>query len=324
MIDPITLLILICLLILSALFSGLNLGLYSLNQTDLERKTELGNTLAARVLRVRKRGNLLLVSLLLGNVAVNSVIAILLGDLTSGVIAAIVTTGLIVIFGEIIPQASCARYALQIGARTAWMVEVTMVILYPIAKPIAWMLDKMLGEELKTIWSKQELEHIISMHEDDPSAVVDADEERILLGALRFSEKTAEQIMTAREVVFTLSLGDTVGDRLVHQIREQGYTRIPIFSEEEDTIVGILLAKDLLGLEGSRPVEDLMRTDKLVRVTPTRKLDEVLNLMISRHAHMALVTLKNGKFIGVVTLEDVLEEIIGREIHDEDDEARTQ
>lgn len=319
--DLVVALMIFILLVLSAIFSGLNLGLYSLNRTDLERKTELGNKQAARVLRVRKRGNLLLVSLLLGNVAVNSVIAILLGDVTSGVIAAIVTTGLIVIFGEIIPQASCARYALQIGARTAWIVEITMVILYPIAKPIAWALDKVLGEELKTIWSKRELEHIISMHEDHPSAVVDADEERIILGALRFSEKTAEQIMTPRGIAFTLALGDRVGDRLVHKIRKEGYTRIPVYSEDEDIIVGILLAKDLLGLEGSRSVEELMRTDKLVRVTPARKLDEVLNLMIFRHAHMALVTEKSGKFIGVVTLEDVLEEIIGREIHDEDDVA---
>ena len=319
--DPLIGLAIFVLIVLSAIFSGLNLGLYSLNRTDLERKTELGNTLAARVLRVRKRGNLLLVSLLLGNVAVNSVIAILLGDATSGVIAAVASTGLIVIFGEIIPQATCARYALQIGARIAWIVEITMVVFYPVAKPIAWLLDKALGEELKTIWSKRELEHIIAMHEDHPSSVVDADEERIILGALRFSDKTAEQVMTPRHVAFTLALGDTVGDRLTQKIREEGYTRIPVYSEDEDNIVGILLTKDLLGLEGARPVEDLTRTDKLVRVTPSRKLDEVLNLMMVRHSHMALVTEKSGKFIGIVTLEDVLEEIIGREIQDENDDG---
>ncbi|MBI4591882.1 DUF21 domain-containing protein [Candidatus Uhrbacteria bacterium] len=309
----------VVLIAFSAIFSGLNLGLYSLNRTDLERKTELGNILAAPVLRARKRGNLLLVSLLLGNVAVNSAIAVLLGDATSGVIAAVVSTGLIVIFGEIIPQAICARFALQIGARTVWIAEVAMVIFYPVAKPIAWMLDNVLGEELKTIWSKRELEHIIAMHEDHPSAVVDADEERIILGALRFSDKTAEQVMTPRHVVFTLALGDTVGERLVSKIREEGYTRIPVYSQDEDNVVGILLTKDLLGLETARPVEDVMRTDKLVRVSPSRKLDEVLNLMMMRHSHMALVTEKNGKFIGIVTLEDVLEEIIGREIHDEGD-----
>lgn len=321
MIDPLIGLAIILLIAFSAIFSGLNLGLYSLNRTDLERKTELGNKQASRVLRVRKRGNLLLVSLLLGNVAVNSAISIILGDIASGVIAGIVATGLIVVFGEIIPQATCARYALSIGSRTAWIVEITMIVLYPVAKPIAWVLDKTLGEELKTIWSKRELEHIIAMHEDDPRSVVDEDEERIILGALRFSEKTAKEVMTPYEEVFSLAIGDTLGERLLFKIREEGYTRIPVYSEDTDNIVGLLFAKDLLGLEGSRRIEDLMRTDKMVRVTPTRKLDEVLNLMIVRRAHMALVTEKGGSFVGIVSLEDVLEEIIGREIHDENDEV---
>lgn len=321
MIDPLIGLAIVVLIAFSAVFSGLNLGLYSLNRTDLERKTELGNKQAARVLRIRTRGNLLLVSLLLGNVAVNSAISIILGDVTSGVVAGVVATGLIVIFGEIIPQATCARYALSVGARTAWIVEMTMVVLYPVAKPIAWALDKTLGEELKTIWSKRELEHIIAMHEDDPRSKVDEDEERIILGALRFSDRTAEQVMTPREDVFSLALGDTMGDRLLHKIREEGYTRIPVYSEDEDNIVGLLYAKDLLGLDTARPIGELMRTDKMVRVTPTRTLDEVLNLMIARNAHMALVTQKSGSFVGIVTLEDVLEEIIGREIQDElDDE----
>lgn len=320
MIDPLIVLAIVLLIAFSAIFSGLNLGLFSLNRTDLERKTELGNKQAARVLRIRKRGNLLLVSLLLGNVAVNAAISIILGDIASGVIAGIFATGLIVVFGEIIPQATCARYALAIGARTAWIIEITMVVLYPIAKPIAWILDKTLGEELKTIWSKRELEHIIAMHEDDPRSVVDADEERIILGALRFSEKTAKEVMTPYEEVFSLAVGDTIGEKTLYKIREEGYTRIPVYSEDEDNIVGLLFAKDLLGLDVSRPIEDLMRTDKMVRVTPSRKLDEVLNLMIIRRSHMALVTEKSGSFVGIVSLEDVLEEIIGREILDENDD----
>lgn len=319
MIDPLIALAIIVLIAFSAIFSGLNLGLYSLNLTELERKSELGNKKAKRVLRLRKKGNLLLVSLLLGNVAVNAAISIVLGDLTSGVIAGIVATGLIVVFGEIIPQATCARYALLIGAKTAWIVDLAVLILYPIAKPIAWILDKTLGKELKTIWSKRELEHIIAMHEDDPRSKVDADEERIILGALRFSDKTAAEVMKPRDEVFSLAVGDTLGERLVHRIREEGYTRIPVYAEDEENVVGLLFTKDLLGLMGSRPIDQLMRTDKLVRVTPARPLDEVLNLLISRYAHMALVTQKNGDFVGVVTLEDILEEIIGREIQDEDD-----
>jgi metal transporter CNNM len=320
MIDPLIALSLVILIVLSGLFSGLTLGLYSIDKTQLVRKTELGDKKAARVLRVRSRGNLLLVSLLLGNVAVNAAISIILGNLASGVVAGIIATGLIVIFGEIIPQATCARYAMRVGVITAPIVEFVMVLLYPIAKPIAWVLDKTLGEELKTIWSKRELEHIIAMHEDDPRSRVDEDEERIILGALRFSEKTAQQVMTPREQVFSFAIGDTIGDKLLHKIREEGFTRIPVYSDDEDNIVGLLFVKDLLGLDTARPIENLMRTDKMVRVTPTRKLDEVLNLMISRRAHMALVTQKNGVFVGIVTLEDVVEEIIGREIQDEDDQ----
>lgn len=317
--DPFIFLTIALLIVFSGLFSGLNLGLYSLNKTELARKAELGNSDAARVLRVRECGNLLLVSLLLGNVAVNAAVSIFLSDLTTGVVAGLVSTALIVVFGEIIPQATCARFALPIGARTAWLVELTMVVLYPVAKPIAWILDKTLGEELKTIWSKRELEHIIRMHEDDPRSRVDADEERIILGALRFSDRTAKEVMTPRKEVFSLPLGDTIGDKLLHVIREQGYTRIPVHAEDEDDVVGVLYVKDLLGLDSARPIADVMRTDKLVRVTPGRRLDTVLNMMMARRVHMALVTEKNGTFVGIVTLEDVLEEILGREIHDETD-----
>ena len=139
------------LIFFSALFSGLTLGLFSLDTTELERKKELGDIRAEKVYRVRSRGNLLLVSLLLGNVAVNSIISIMLGNVAGGVFAAIAATGLIVVFGEIIPQAAFARYALELGARTAWMVEVIIILFYPIAKPMAWILDKVLGEEMRNI-----------------------------------------------------------------------------------------------------------------------------------------------------------------------------
>lgn len=321
-IDPWILLLLFVLLALSALFSGLTLGLYSLDKTELERKAELGESKAARVLRVRNRGNLLLVSLLLGNVAVNAAISLLLGEVASGVVAGLVATALIVVFGEIIPQATCARYALTIGAKTAWMVEVVMLLLYPVARPISWVLDKTLGEELRTIWTKRELEHIIQMHESDPRSKVDADEERILLGALRFSDTTAEEVMTPRTDVFMLHRDRLLDRALLFQIREEGYTRIPVYDEHKNDVEGLLYSKDLIGLDrhDDRQVSEVMRTDSLVRVTPERKLDRVLNAMIARRAHMAVVTDMKGLFQGLVTMEDILEEILGREIEDEGDQ----
>jgi len=110
-----------------------------------------------KVYPIRSKGNLLLCTLLVGNVAINSAIAIFLGSIASGVAAGLIATGLIVIFGEILPQAVFSRFALVLGAKTVWIVKIFLYILYPICWPIAWMLDKALGEELTTIYSKKRI-----------------------------------------------------------------------------------------------------------------------------------------------------------------------
>ena len=179
-----TYVIVVILVLFSGLFSGLTLGLLSLNKNELERKISLGDKNAKKVYAVRKRGNLLLCTLLLGNVAVNSTLAIFLGDIASGFMAGILATGLIVIFGEIIPQATFSRYALAVGAKTAWLVKIFMVILSPICYPTSWILDKALGEEMTSIYSKKELMKIVEEHESSTESSLDADEERIIKGAL--------------------------------------------------------------------------------------------------------------------------------------------
>jgi len=112
-----TYLIVVFLVLFSALFSGLTLGFFSLNKDDLERKAELGDKQAKKVYKIRKNGNLLLCTLLIGNVAVNSTLSIFLGSLASGFMAGLIATALIVVFGEIIPQAAFSRYALTLGAQ---------------------------------------------------------------------------------------------------------------------------------------------------------------------------------------------------------------
>ena len=106
-------LIIVLLLIFSALFSGLTLGLMSLSAPELKRKMSLGDRAAAKVYRVRRRGNLLLTTLLVGNVAINSTLSIFLGSIASGVIAGLIATALIFLFGEIIPQAYLSRSVLN-------------------------------------------------------------------------------------------------------------------------------------------------------------------------------------------------------------------
>ncbi len=314
-----TYLIVIILVGFSGLFSGLTLGLLSLSKGELERKIELGDKKAKKVYSVRKKGNLLLCTLLLGNVAVNSALAIFLGDIASGFMAGLVATGLIVIFGEIIPQASFAKYALEVGAKTAWIVKIFIVLLYPICAPIAWVLDKTLGAEMPTVYSKKELVKIIEEHEDSKESDIDRDEERIIRGALTYSEKQAGEIMTGRDKVYTINEDEVFDEKLIAKIKKRGHTRIPVFHKSESHIVGILYVKDLLGHVGQEKVGKLCHKHKLVHVKTSTKLDKLLNDFIKNKLHIALVEDKKGEFQGLVTLEDVIEEVLKIEIVDETD-----
>ena len=317
-------LIVIILVLLSGLFSGLTLGLLSLNKNELKRKISLGNTAAKKVYSVRKRGNLLLCTLLLGNVGVNSTLAIFLGNIASGVMAGLIATGLIVIFGEIIPQATFARYALQVGAKTAWLVKFFIIIMLPVCWPIAWILDKTLGEEMPSVYSKKELMKIIEEHEGSKESRIDADEERIIKGALSYSDKSTESIMTPRTVIFAIEINEVLNTKLIGKIKKEGFTRIPIYQEKIDNIIGVLYVKDLINIKIGTSVKKIYRNKGLVIVEKSLKLDELLKKFISSKTHIAFVKDKYQGLEGVVTLEDVIEEILKMEIIDETDKITNQ
>lgn len=308
------------LILLSGCFSGLTLGFFSLNVTSLERKMKLGDVRAKRVYPIRKRGNLLLCTLLLGNVAVNSAAAIFLGGLASGLMAGIISTVLIVIFGEILPQAIFSRFALSLGSKTVWLVKIFIFLLYPIAYPLSVILDKLLGEELQTIWSKHEIKEIIKHHEDHESSDIDEDEERILLGALSFSESVVKKIMTPKHVLYMLKKSTVLDKKQLLEIRSKGFTRIPVFDENRDDVIGILYSRDLIGLmEESKTINDFVHNTKIISVKDSMLLDALMNHFIQQKVHIALVYNSYGTFTGVATLEDILEEIIKVEIVDEAD-----
>lgn len=308
------------LLVLSALFSGLTLGLMSLSAPELKRKMSLGNKAARKVYEVRRKGNLLLTTLLIGNVAVNSALAVFLGSIASGVAAGLIATALIVVFGEITPQAIFSRYALVLGAKTAWLVKIFIFILYPIAAPIAWLLNKLLGEELATIYSKKELMKIVEEHKVAEDSDVDREEAQIIAGALSFSNKTVEDIMTPRTVMHSLPSGVVVDDQLRHELAEEGFMRVPIYADEPDNIIGIVHLSQLMknGTEGREIGELASRGATFVEESDP--LDETLLKFIKTHRHMFVVKDEFGGVSGLVTLEDVLEEIIQTEIMDETDE----
>lgn len=160
--------IIICVcLAFSALFSGLNLGLMSLDRTELKILCNTGTAKEkkfAKVIQpVRNHGNYLLCSILLGNVFVNSILPLLLDDLSSGVVAVVCSTLAIVIFGEIIPQAICSRHGLLVGAKTIHITKVVMLLTAPLAYPISKLLDFVLGEEIGSVYNRERLKELVKV-----------------------------------------------------------------------------------------------------------------------------------------------------------------
>ncbi len=311
--------VVIILLGLSGLFSGLTLGLMSLDVYELKRKIKLGNNYAKQIYPLRKHGNLLLCTLLLGNVAVNSVLAIFLGSITTGVVAGITATGLIVIFGEILPQSLFSKYALKLGAKTTWLVYIFYYLLYPISKPLSMLLDSFIGGELPTAYSKREVGLLLEEQQALKRSDIDEDDVEILKRGLVFSDKIVKDIMTPKSNTFFLKHNTVLTEVKLETIHNQGHSRIPVYNETRDKVIGILYAKDLISVspDDRKKVRQLMR--KTVQfIKEDAKLDDVLEFFKKKRVHLFVVRNKFKSVIGIVTLEDVLEEIVG-EIVDEHD-----
>ena len=311
--------IVIILIFFSALFSGLTLGFFSLNKDDLKRKVDLGSKKAKLIYSVRENGNLLLTTLLVGNVAVNAALSIFLGSITTGLVAGLIATALIVIFGEIIPQAVFSRYAMDIGARFVPVVRLIRILFFPVCWPIAKGLDKLLGDEMPTVYSKHELIKLIEDHEELDESDIDADEKRIISGALSYAEKTVQDVMTPRTEIMALDKDQKITRYIIDKIKKRGHSRIPVFDETVDEIVGVLYAKDLVGDIWHNKTVGGMARKNVIFVDHSKLLDDLLNHFKRTRNHLFVVLDEFGGVAGIVTIEDVLEEILGVEIIDEYD-----
>jgi metal transporter CNNM len=329
------------LLCCSALFSGLNLGLMSLDiiGLDIVEKSDMNGKdgMYARGLKtLRNQGNFLLCSLLLGNTAVNAVLAVFLGNVAGGFIGTLVTTFLIVIFGEIIPQSICSRHGLAVGYYTRYFTYFFMVILAPIAYAISWVLDRVMGAEIGSVYNRNQIEQLLMAHGADQHGTLMRDEVLIAAGALKFSTTTVAEVMTNMDQVFTLDISDRMDAKTMAMVIEEGYSRVPI--EENNDVVTILLIKDLILLnpDDATPIRSLL-SQSCCRdpyfTAPDMTLDKMLNVFQKGMSHMAIVrdilpsqpgAKQSFGNIGIVSLEDLVEALIQEDIIDETDDRHHQ
>jgi len=331
---PVQMVIMVLLLVFSALFSGLTLGLMSLDCTGLEivmeGEDEKNAEAARKIYSVRKDGNLLLCTLLLGNVLVNAFLSILMGELFGGIIALVGSTIMIVIMGEIVPQALCSRYALQIGSAVVPLIRVIVFMIYPFAYPMAFVLNMFLGEELVTTYSSGEMRKLLQIHVQEGR--FDQETGQAMTGALKYKDISVKSVMTPREKAFMLDVDERLNFATIAKIFKTGYSRIPVYEVSMNNIIGLLFVKDLIFIDP----EDETSVRSFVQifgrgvhvVWPDDKLGDVLRELKKGKSHMALVRDVNNddedqdpfyEITGIITLEDIIEEIIGDEIVDETD-----
>lgn len=318
------------LVLAGGVFAGLTLGLMGLDElhlrvlaTSSEDLTEKRN--AQKVLRLMQRGrHWVLVVLLLANVVINESLPIFLdGAIGGGIAAVVISTTAIVIFGEVIPQAVSVRYGLAIGARCAPFVLCLMYLLAPIAYPTAKLLDYVLGQNEGHTYKKAELKSFLQFHRTGEEPLRD-DEISILNGVLELNTKNVETIMTPIQDVVTLSSDTILDHNTVDAILTSGYSRFPIHEPGNPlAFQGLLLIKKLLVYDPARalPVSDF-KLSILPEAHPSINCFQALDYFQTGRAHLLLVSRTPGLAggaIGVITLEDIIEEIISEEIVDETD-----
>ncbi len=308
---------------MSSICSGLNISLMSLNPKDLERKAKLGNAQAAKVLPLRKNSHLSLASILLTNVAVISATSLVIDEKFGGLIAGIASTLLIVIFGEVVPQALFARYALKVTALFSWMLKAMILLTYPVSKPLQLVLDALFGHNDEQLHNRSELGMIIGDHAKNKSSELDAGEVKIMQAALSLSEKRVKEIMTPIKHVYWLAEDTVIDGPRLDEIKEQRWSRIPIFDAQLTKCYGILLMKDLVDIDFDNHPQKvtelpLYSTNLVGSMTA---LDTMFRRFVTVHTHLVPVE-KDDHIVGIITIEDLVEEILDHEIEDESDHLK--
>jgi CBS domain containing-hemolysin-like protein len=290
---------------------------------DLRRKAKLGDKRAKRIIPLRRNVHLLLGSILFANVAAVSATSIVLGEHLNGFVAGIISTFLLVVFGEVFPQALFSKNPLGWTSRFSPLLKCMVFITYPASKPLQLLLDKLFPHKSRNLQSRGELGLLITEHLGAQESELDEDEVEIIRGALQLSEKRVRDIITPIEKTYWMSPDTKLDGSRIDDMKAQGYSRIPIFNQQLTKCYGVLLMKDLVDVDFDD--NDYVVSD--MRLYPTQlvgsmtALDTMFRTLLASGTHLIPIE-RDDSIIGVVTVEDLLEEIVGHEIEDETDRIK--
>lgn len=314
-------------LVLSGFISGSEIAFFSINQARREKleETESGR----RALSLLNKPELLLATVLTANNLVNVTIVVLtnfaLGPVFSDmppvwsfVLQTVILTFLILLFGEILPKLIANRAPEKWAKFAVTGIKILRFICYPVARLLVsstYIVHRVVTKQAPKI-SADDLSQALEL-----TGVDTADDKEMLEGILEFGDTAASEIMTPRIKITDINITSTF-EQVLNIVRDSGYARLPVYEGSQDNIKGVLYSRDLLPYIGHANPESFdWRT--LLRqpyfVPEARKIDDLLEDFRRRHIHLAIVVDEFGGTQGIVTMEDVLEEIVG-DIYDEYDE----
>ncbi|XP_071336744.1 metal transporter CNNM1 [Trachinotus anak] len=324
----------VLLLGLSALCSGLNISMLALDPVELRvlqnSGTEKEQKYARKIESVRKHGNYILCTVVLGNVLTNTCFVVWMCQILgmTALSTAFCTLGIFFI-GEILPHSVASRHSLAIASKTLCATRLLMLVFFPIAYPVSKILDIMLHQEISNFYTREKL--VAMLRVTDPYHDLVKEELNIIQGALELRTKTVEDVLTPLSDCYMLSSDAVLDFCTMSDVMQSGFTRIPVYENERSNIVDILFVKDLAFVDPDdcTPLKTITQFYKhpMHCVFHDTKLDVMLEEFKRGKSHLAVVQRVNSEgegdpfyeVMGIVTLEDVIEEIIKSEIVDETD-----
>ena len=324
----ISLIIIVCCIIMSAYFSATETAFSSLNRVRMKSLAEKGNKRAALVLRLSENYDSLLSTILIGNNIVNitstSVATVLfvclLGEERGSSLSTLVMTIVVLIFGEVSPKSLAKEVPENFALFSAPILRVLVIILSP-ANFLFGQWKKLLSLIFK--FSREngitEEELLIMVEEAKQDGGIDEQEGTLIRSAIEFSDLTAEDVLTPRIDVAAVP-ADATQEEIADIFTETGFSRLPVYRENVDNIVGIIYQKDFYNqiYHTERKLEEIIRPALFIAMG--KKVGQLLKELQQKKMHIAVVLDEFGGTAGIVTLEDILEELVG-EIWDEHDKV---